>query len=133
MTTIGRRLDDYVRRNVPLESGTDFGRLDALGITLNEVFHRALGPRGGASPTDNARRPDAPTSYPFLWDTPQHDRVQWIGVMPNGGFRNVGGLARNVQESFCALAELEISEDLRAIGLSDLDQGHEPARSSARG
>ncbi|KAB0700768.1 hypothetical protein F7O86_30830, partial [Pseudomonas aeruginosa] len=26
---------------------------------------------------------DAPVSYPFLWNVPQLDRVQWTGFNPN--------------------------------------------------
>jgi hypothetical protein len=38
---------------------------------------------------------DAPVSYPFLWDIPQHDYVQWNGIGANGG---VGPLGRNAGE-----------------------------------
>lgn len=36
---------------------------------------------------------NAPASYPFLWDIPQHDYVQWTGLVSNGG---LGPLGRNV-------------------------------------
>lgn len=39
--------------------------------------------------------PDAPVSYPFLWDIAQHDYVQWNGIGDNAG---VGPLGRNVGE-----------------------------------
>lgn len=39
--------------------------------------------------------PDAPVSYPFLWDIPQHDYVQWNGIGANSG---LGPLGRNVGE-----------------------------------
>ncbi|HWA90808.1 MAG TPA: di-heme-cytochrome C peroxidase [Rhizomicrobium sp.] len=39
--------------------------------------------------------PDAPVSYPFLWDIPQHDYVQWNGL---GGNSGLGPLGRNVGE-----------------------------------
>ena len=35
---------------------------------------------------------DAPVSYPFLWDIPQHDYVQWNGVVGNSG---IGPMGRN--------------------------------------
>ena len=44
---------------------------------------------------DNFNEPDAPTSYPYLWDTPQHDYVEWNGSQANS---HVGALARNVGE-----------------------------------
>lgn len=38
---------------------------------------------------------DAPVSYPFLWDTPQHDYVQWNGLADNAG---LGSIGRNAGE-----------------------------------
>lgn len=38
---------------------------------------------------------NAPVSYPFLWDIPQHDYVQWNGIGENSG---VGPLGRNAGE-----------------------------------
>ncbi|NHZ98474.1 cytochrome c [Massilia sp. CCM 8734] len=38
---------------------------------------------------------DAPVSYPFLWDVPQHDVVQWNGLGNNAG---LGPLGRNAGE-----------------------------------
>lgn len=66
-------------------------RLDAFGNIFNQVLVVGL-----AQPA-NARPPDAPVSYPFLWDTPQHDKVQWNGSAPNGPF-GLGEVARNVGE-----------------------------------
>ena len=40
-------------------------------------------------------KPDAPVSYPFLWDIPQHDYVQWNGIAANAG---VGPIGRNSGE-----------------------------------
>ncbi len=39
--------------------------------------------------------PNAPVSYPFLWDIPQHDFVQWNGIGANAG---VGPIGRNAGE-----------------------------------
>lgn len=36
---------------------------------------------------------DAPVSYPFLWDVPVHDYVQWNGRVDSSG---IGPMARNV-------------------------------------
>jgi len=66
-----------------------YGRVDALGTILNEVTARDLGI------PENRREPDAPVSFPFLWDAPQHDRVQWNGALDNAG---LGSMARNVGE-----------------------------------
>jgi processive rubber oxygenase RoxA-like protein len=37
----------------------------------------------------------APVSYPFLWDIPQHDYVQWNGIVANAAF---GAIGRNAGE-----------------------------------
>ena len=75
-----------------------YGRLDAFGAIFNEVAGRFLGV------PENVVPPTAPVSYPFLWDTPQHDFVQWDGSAPNrpgpAVFHRlrVGALARNTGE-----------------------------------
>lgn len=56
-------------------------RLDAFGNIFNEVLVVGLNEKA------NARPPDAPVSYPFLWDTPQHDKVQWNGSAPTSSGR----------------------------------------------
>jgi len=68
--------------------------------TLAALKHNGLSPRGAVIALAKLRKgtyikPDAPVSYPFLWDTPQHDYVQWNGIGANGG---VGPLGRNVGE-----------------------------------
>jgi cytochrome c5 len=49
-------------------------------------------------------RPNAPASYPFLWDIPQHDYVQWNGIGANAG---VGPLGRNTGEVIGVFATLD--------------------------
>jgi mono/diheme cytochrome c family protein len=39
--------------------------------------------------------PNAPVSYPFVWDIPQHDYVQWNGIASNAG---LGPIGRNTGE-----------------------------------
>ena len=39
--------------------------------------------------------PDAPVSYPFLWDISHSDYLQWNGLAPNAG---PGPLGRNTGE-----------------------------------
>ena len=82
-----KKQKDYNRRNhadVPY----GFSRLDAFGAILNKGLELAGG-------KDNFNPANAPTSYPYLWDTPQHDYVEWNGSQANS---NVGALARNVGE-----------------------------------
>lgn len=52
--------------------------------------------------------PDAPVSYPFLWDTPQHGYVQWNGIADNGG---VGPLGRNTGEVLGVFGTLDWKEE----------------------
>jgi hypothetical protein len=48
--------------------------------------------------------PDAPVSYPFLWDIPQHDYLQWNGLVANAGLGPVG---RNTGEAIGVFATLD--------------------------
>jgi hypothetical protein len=52
--------------------------------------------------------PDAPVSYPFLWDTPQHDYVQWNGIADNAG---VGPIGRNAGEVLGVFGTLDWHEE----------------------
>jgi RoxA-like, cytochrome c-like len=74
-----------------------YSRLDAFGAILNK----------GLSLTgikDNFNPPDAPTSYPYIWDTPQHDYVEWDGSQSNS---DIGALARNVGEVIGVFGDVE--------------------------
>jgi cytochrome c5 len=68
-----------------------YARLDAFGAIFNQVLGADI------NVPENYLPANAPVSFPFLWDTPQSDLVQWNGSAPNGeaGF---GPLARNVGE-----------------------------------
>lgn len=75
-----------------------FARLDAIGAIFNAV---------GASAQNtsiNRNIANAPVSYPFVWDTPQHDRVQWNGSIEN---KLPGAVARNVGEVLGVFGRLE--------------------------
>lgn len=50
----------------------------------------------------------APVSYPFLWDTPQHDFVQWNGLGINAG---PGPLGRNTGEVIGVFGTMDWSEE----------------------
>ena len=77
------------------------GRVDAFGAIFNEVSSEFIGL------PDNHSAANAPVSYPCLWDTPQHERVQWNGAAKNRisplgevlfGTNEVGVLGRNAGE-----------------------------------
>ncbi len=78
---------DYNHRN---HSDLTYGysRLDAFGGILNQGLYLT-------EVKDNINNPNAPTSYPYLWDTPQHDYVEWDGSQTNS---SLGALARNIGE-----------------------------------
>jgi mono/diheme cytochrome c family protein len=75
-------------------------RTDAFGMIFNRVTSIDL------KIPSNSERPDAPVSYPFLWDTSWHNKVQWNGSAPNS--LAVERLARNVGEVLGVFAEIEI-------------------------
>ena len=53
------------------------------------------------APAQTFHIPDAPVSYPFLWNIHQLSAVQWNGGFPNGpvvGGVDLGALVRNTAE-----------------------------------
>jgi hypothetical protein len=50
---------------------------------------------------------NAPVSYPFLWDTPRHDYVQWNGLTENSGLNAIG---RNAGEAIGVFGTLDWTE-----------------------
>ncbi len=77
-------------------------RTDAFGMIFNRVTSIDL------KIPANSRRPDAPVSYPFLWDTSWHNKVQWNGSAPNT--LAVERLARNVGEVLGVFADIQIKK-----------------------
>lgn len=75
-----------------------FGRLDAIGRIVNQTIRFT-------SDAKNSIEPNAPTSYPLLWDAPRHDYVQWTGFAPNAG---AGSLGRNAGEVIGVFAHVEV-------------------------
>ena len=70
------------------------------------IFNRATGI--DLNNWDNTHSPNAPVSYPFLWDTHWHDKVQWNGSAPNR--LAIEQLARNVGEVLGVFAQTEIKK-----------------------
>lgn len=99
--------------HTPLRYG--FGRLDAFGFIFNKVSRIANGSRSGGNPSN------APTSYPFIWNVPQHDKVQWNGIAENRAFAgigdqafDIGALGRNTGEVIGVFADVQPSKNLLA-------------------
>ena len=66
-------------------------RLDAFGAILNSVCETAL-----EIPANRAES-NAPVSYPFIWDTPHMDWVQWNSSAKFAVARNVGEIDENLR------------------------------------
>lgn len=94
-----RRLSERVARNKPPHPA-GYARVDALGNILNEVLATDLGI------PENAKPPDAPVSYPVMWDAHAQHFVQWNGSAPNVG---PGPLLRNIGEVLGVFGTLEFT------------------------
>jgi mono/diheme cytochrome c family protein len=99
----------------PLRYGP--GRLDAVG----RIFNQLAVDVNASQPTANP--PQAPVSYPFLWNIPQHQRVEWDGLTPNltitspvGDSFDAGALARNTGEVIGVFGDLTIVSNPGATG-----------------
>ena len=90
---------EWVDKNSPPHPW-GFARIDAFGGILNMVTAYDLGVPQNYQPSN------APVSVPFLWDTPQHDLVQWNGIAPNTP--GIGPTARNVGEVLGVFGTLDI-------------------------
>lgn len=75
-----------------------FGRLDAIGRIINQVIRFTSDPK-------NSAEPNAPTSFPLLWDAPRHDYVQWTGFSSNA---EAGSLGRNSGEVVGVYGHVEV-------------------------
>ena len=108
MRSVRREVVRRVQRNAtPHPYG--FARLDAFGNILNEVLAEGL------KVPENQRPPDAPVSFPFLWDTAQSDVVQWNGAVANTP-SGLGPLARNVGEVLGVFGKVDITPDQVPLG-----------------
>jgi hypothetical protein len=112
-----RNFPGYDPANNALTAPTRYARLDAVGAIVNEVFHHAVKAADLTSPIVATKPANAPVSYPFLWDTPQHDVVQWLGIAKNGGPFDIFSLSRNVGEVLGVFADFSIPEDPSLLNL----------------
>ena len=112
-----RNFPGYDPANNTQEAPSRFARLDAVGAIVNEVYYHAVKTADLTSPTVATKPANAPVSYPFLWDTPQHDVVQWLGIAKNGGPLDILTLSRNVGEVLGVFADFAIPEDPSLLNL----------------
>lgn len=110
---LGRR-SSYNLRNLPAEPTRAHGpgRLDAFDAIFNEVAVRF------AQVPNAPSQCDAPVSYPFLWDTPHHDRVQWNGSAENTVVlgNHIGALGRNIGEVLGVFADVDTTKKEFPLG-----------------
>jgi hypothetical protein len=90
-----------------------YGRLDAFGRIYNRIMEHLTPGQVNANPAN------APVSYPFVWDTPHHDFVQWNGVGDNNpgdrlGF--LGPLSRNTGEVIGVFATFDLQKHAGDVG-----------------
>jgi hypothetical protein len=98
ITALAEKLDSRHRVNeVTVPYG--HGRLDAFGQIFNAVAVEFLGL------PENRRVPDAPVSYPVMWDASHLDVVQWNGSAPNAG---PGPLLQNVTTAMAVYGSLDV-------------------------
>ncbi|UVO54221.1 di-heme-cytochrome C peroxidase [Sphingomonas sp. SUN039] len=102
-------LDELALYNAT-DSVYGYGRLDAVGHILNKVAYL------NADPMPIRGEPNAPVSYPFIWNAGQHDYVQWNGLVPNNfdlaGIKlpAIGPLVRNTSEVVGVFADMKTRE-----------------------
>lgn len=94
-------IDQLAARHAMNKVDVPYGhaRLDAFGQIFNAVAVQFLGIPA------NRRAPDAPVSYPVLWDAPHLDLVQWNGSAPNAG---PGPLLQNVTTALAVYGQLDL-------------------------
>lgn len=75
------------------------GRLDAFGQIFNAIAVEAL------NIPENKRAPNAPTSFPVLWDASHLDVVQWNASAPN---MEPGPLAQNATTALAVYGTVDV-------------------------
>lgn len=84
-----------------------YGRLDAFGQIFNTVGVELL-----QIPT-NKLVPNAPVSYPVLWNAPHLDLVQWNGSAPNA---DPGPLFQNITTAIAVYGQMEVVNNQEKLG-----------------
>lgn len=114
LTETAQKIRAYNQTNEPRHGDQyvpyGYARLDAFGRIYNRILNH-LTPDDQA----NANPANAPVSYPYLWDTPQHDFVQWNGVGDNEA---EGPLVRNVGEALGVFATFDLHKKPQDPGFS---------------
>lgn len=110
---LGRLIDWQARTHALDQTDIRYGyaRLDAFGHIFNKIALFAGAEDAIVNP------PDAPVSYPFIWDIYRHDRLQWNGIAENsrlslggGRFLDYGAMGRNTGEVIGVFGDIVISD-----------------------
>lgn len=96
-------LPDVKAALTPLTDGNDYDHDYHLDLVERALLSLPQGPKTKLI-HGVFNESDAPVSYPFLWDTPQHDYVQWNGIVANSTF---GPIGRNAGEVIGVFATLD--------------------------
>lgn len=111
-------LRDWLHRRHQIQQSIDdggtwgHGRSDAVAVILNTATFLSGTRAGTKMPIASA-----PVSYPFVWNAPQLQRVQWngsavkihdIGIVKS---MELGALIRNVAEVLGVFAEINLTSD----------------------
>ena len=108
-----RQRQAWQRRNThTVEAG--HGRVDAFGVIFNQTTGRDLHMDRVEDFGGNVRAPDAPVSFPVLWDTPHMPRVQWNGIADNT--KPGGVLGRNFGQVLGVFGRTEITRENSSVG-----------------
>lgn len=98
----------FTRINSPKPSNPyGYGRVDALGIIVNNVAAIDAGVPA------NAKTPDAPVNYPFIWGSPYLDYVQYNAAVDNLG---PGALGRNIGQVLGVYGRLDMKNTAFPLG-----------------
>lgn len=102
--SLGQRLTQLQQRlvNNKTDVAYGYGRLDAFGQIFNAIAVEAL------NMPENIHSPNAPTSFPVLWDASHLDLVQWNGSAPN---KEPGPLFQNAITALAVYGTIEIKKD----------------------
>lgn len=111
LTEIAQKIAHYNQVNEPRHgdqtTAYGYGRLDAFGRIYNRILaHLTPGQA-------NFNTANGPVSHPYLWDTPQHDFVQWNGVGDNEA---KGSLDRNVGEALGVFSHFDLNKKPGDVG-----------------
>ena len=126
LAEVTQKIARYNQINAPIYGNQTvaygYARLDAFGRIYNRILEHLTPNEPNANPANG------PVSYPYLWDTPQHDFVQWNGVGDNDGR---GPLERNVGEALGVFAHFDLNTNpgdagyrssARLQSLADMEQ-----------